>query len=420
MLKSRVSHQALAAAIATALLVFAAPTFAQDQSGGESAERPTPRTDRGSSRSADRSERRSSRGQDKVAEAPQEESRYPNATRQEPGLTASERLVKQLNALSEAYNAQDAATGVPIADELIANERANAYDKSMAALLAGQLLLNDDNTRASAYLQQAVEFGGLKNNDHFQSMLIIAQLQAQDDKYADALASLDRYLAESASNLPADQAMRGNMLYRLERYPEAVATLKPLVEGGGDVNPQWTQILMASYAAQGQTTEAAQLAEQIASSTPGDKQSQMNLAVSYLQTDQNDKAAAVLESLRASGQLTEAAEYRNLYAVYLNGDGKEREAIAVINEGLEKNILESDYQTLTALAQAYYFSDQIAPAIEAYKKAAPLAETGETYLNLAKILHQEGRTAEAQEAARQAIAKGLKSNTDAERILSQR
>lgn len=418
MLKSRVSHQALAAAIATALLVFAAPTMAQDEGGSEQSER-TERSDRSSrsARSSDRSERRNSRQQ---ARQQQEEARYPNASRQEPGVSASERLIKQLNALSDAYNAQDAAKALPLAEEIIANERANAYDKSMAALLAGQLLLNEDNARATAYLQQAIDFGGLKNNDHFQSMLIIAQLQAQEDQYAEALASLDRYLTESASTSPDDQALKGNLLYRLERYPEAIAVLKPLVEGGGEVNPQWTQILMASYAESGQSAEAAQLAEQIAANAPQDKQSQMNLAISYLQTDQNDKAAEVLERLRAAGQLTEESEYRNLYAVYLNGENKEREAIAVINEGLEKNILPADYRTLGALAQAYYFSDQIEPAIEAYRKAAPLAENGETYLNLAKILHQEGRSAEAKEAARQAIAKGLRSNTDAERILSSR
>ncbi|WP_101926941.1 MULTISPECIES: tetratricopeptide repeat protein [Luteimonas] len=408
-MKSRVSHQALAAAIATALLVFAAPTtFAQSEGGSQRSGTPAER----------RAERRAAREQAEAA--PQDEARYPNATRAEPGLAASERLVKQLNALSEAYNEQDAAKGLPLADALIANERANAYDKSMAALLAGQLLLNDDNARATTYLQQAIDFGGLKNNDHFQSMLIIAQLQAQEDQYTEALALLETYLAESGSTDPADQALKGNMLYRLERYPEAVATLKPLVDAGGEVNPQWTQILMASYAEQGQTAEAAQLAEQIAASAPGDKQSQMNLAVSYLQTDQNDKAAEVLERLRASGQLTEEAEYRNLYAVYINSDNKEREAIAVINEGMEKNILPADFRTLSALAQAYYFSDQIAPAIATYQKAAPLAENGETYLNLAKILHQEGRTAEAQAAARQAIDKGLRSNVDAERILSAR
>ncbi len=412
MSKSRMSQQALAAALTTALLAFAAPSmaFAQDEGGSDRSERSSR-----SARSADRSERRSSR------QAPQKaEALYPNSSRQEPGVSASQRLVKQLNTLSEANNASDAAKGLPVADEIIANGSANTYDKSMAALLAGQLLLNEDNDRAIAYLNQAIETGGLDNNNHFQAMLIVAQLQAQDDKYAEALATLDRYITESGSTDPKDQALKGNLLYRLERYPEAIATLKPLVDAGGEVDPQWQQILMASYAESGNSAEATRLAEQVAQATPGDKRSQVNLAVSYLQTDQNDKAIEVFERLRAAGQLTEESEYRNLYALYLNSENKEREAIAVINEGLQKNILKEDYRTMAALGQANYFSDQIEPAIAAWRKAAPLAENGDTYLNLARVLHQEGRADEAKEAARQAIAKGLKSNTDAERIISGR
>ncbi|MCD9007183.1 tetratricopeptide repeat protein [Luteimonas sp. XNQY3] len=415
MSKSRMSQQALAAALATALLAFAAPSMAlaQDEGGSDRSERSS-RADR-SSRSADRSERRSSR------QAPQKaEALYPNSTRQEPGVPASQRLIKQLNTLSEASNASDAAKGLPVADEILANSNANTYDKSMAALLAGQLLLNEDNDRAIAYLNQAIDTGGLDNNNHFQAMLIVAQLQAQEDTYDQALVSLDRYLTESGSTDPKDQALKGNLLYRLERYPEAIATLKLLVDAGGEVDPQWTQILMASYAESGNSAEATRLAEQIAQATPDDKRSQVNLAVSYLQTDQNDKAIKVFERLRASGQLTEESEYRNLYALYLNSENKEREAIAVINEGLQKNILKEDYRTMAALGQANYFSDQIEPAIAAWRKAAPLAENGDTYLNLARVLHQEGRAAEAKEAAQQAIAKGLKSNADAERIISGR
>ena len=48
-------------------------------------------------------------------------------------------------------------------------------------------------------------------------------------------------------------------------------------------------------------SNAARLAEQIASSTPDDKRSQLNLAATYLQTEQYDKAAAVYEALRARG-----------------------------------------------------------------------------------------------------------------------
>ncbi|MBR7514025.1 hypothetical protein KC219_28090, partial [Mycobacterium tuberculosis] len=41
-------------------------------------------------------------------------------------------------------------------------------------------------------------------------------------------------------------------------------------------------------------------------------------------------------------------------------------------------------------------------AIDAWQKAAPLSKDGETYLNLARVLHAEGRVPEAKQAAQQA------------------
>ena len=128
----------------------------------------------------------------------------------------------------------------------------------------------------------------------------------------------------------------------------------------------------------------------------------------------------MLEALRAKGELTEEREYRNLMASYLSMDDAQAKAIEIINEGLSKNILKPDYQTYVALAQAYYFGEpqQIDQAIGAYQKAAPLAPTGETWLNLSKLLANEGRLAEAKQAAQSALDKGVRNPDEAKRILA--
>ena len=131
-----------------------------------------------------------------------------------------------------------------------------------------------------------------------------------------------------------------------------------------------------------------------------------------------DKAAEVMEKLRAAGQLTEEREYRQLYVTYANMDGREKDVIAVINEGVQKGVLKQDYQTYVALAQSYYYSEQIPQAIDAWQKAAPLSKDGETYLNLARVLWQEGRVPEAKQAAQQALAKGVKKPEDARKIIN--
>lgn len=343
---------------------------------------------------------------------------YPAATRKDPGLRASSRIGPRINKVSEAHQAGDLAAAEAEAAEILGNDKANAYERAITLRLLADLLLDVDNERAKDYLRQTIELDGLANNEHYGSMLALAQIQMQEDDYTGALATLDRMLAETKSDKPEIQVLRGNALYRLERYDEAIAALEPVIKGNPDARADWTQLLMASYAESGRAGEATALAEQIASRTPDDKRAQLNLASVYLQTDDYPKAIAVYERLRQAGQLSDERDYRNLAALHLNTDNGERAAIEVINEGLAKGVLKGDYTTYSSLAQAYYFSDQYEKAIEAYRKAAPLDDDGGTYLNLAKVLANEGRTAESKAAAQQALDKGLPNPEEARKLLA--
>ncbi|MBD7924233.1 tetratricopeptide repeat protein [Xanthomonas sp. CFBP 8703] len=365
---------------------------------------------------SDRSEQRSSRKSKNEKAAVM----FPNATRQEPTGKPSAKLGSKLQKLIDTYNKGEDYAGVRTqADEILANSAANEYDKSIAAQLAAQAAYNlDDSKAAKQYLQQAIQFNGLDNNGHFQSMLMLAQLQLQDDETAAGLASLDKFLAESKSTRPEDLILKGQALYQTERYQEAIPVLQQAIAASPQPKDSWNQLLMASYAAAGQTGEAVKAAEALAAKTPNDKKAQLNLASMYMQADQMDKAAAVMDKLRAAGQLTDEKEYKQLYSIYANTDKKEKDVISVINEGLQKGILKPDYQTYLALAQSYYYTDQVPQAIENWQKAAPLSKDGETYLNLAKVLHQEGRIPEAKQAAQQALAKGVKKPEDAKKIIN--
>lgn len=344
--------------------------------------------------------------------------RYPDASRTSPSEGASSRMAQRLNRLNSAMEDDDYAGVIEQAEDILEQARANDYDKAYASNMAAHASYNlDDVEGAKRYTSQAIELDALDNNNHFQAMLMLAQLRAQDDETEPALQMLDRYLEESGSTEASDLALRGQLLYNAERFEEAIPALREAIEAADEPHTSWTQALMASYAETGRDAEATAVAEQIASSAPDDKRSQVNLASMYLQMDQVDKAVEVMERLRAAGQLSEDREYRNLMAMHLNRDGGEAAAIEVINDGLEKGILEQNHQTYLALAQAYYFSDQVEPAIEAYRQAAPLADDGETWLNLARVLYGEGRESEAADAARQALQKGVGNPQDANRII---
>lgn len=405
--------------LAAALVAMAATTtaplaFAQSSEAEENAT-----AGEGRAASARAARGRANARSKPAAEQAKKAETYPDATRKAPDARASAKGTTKLQKMMKLYDDAKGAEARAVAEQVVADDKSNAYERAFAAQIAAQIAYeSEDPNAAIGFLEKALSFNGLDNNGHYSAMLMLAQLQLQAAKYNEALATFDRFFAETKSAEPEHLVLKGNALYRLERYPEAITVLRQAIEGNPDVRPDWQQLLMATYAASGQAGEAAKLAEAVAAKTPADKRAQLNLAATYLQTNDFAKAAAVFERLRAAGQLTEDREYRNLYAAYLNIEGKEREAAAVIDEGLKKGVLKGDFQTHLALAQAYYFSEQMPQAIEAYRKAAPLDDDGETYLNLARALWAADRVAEAKEAARQAITKGVKKPDDAKRIIA--
>lgn len=363
---------------------------------------------------------RSSERQGRKSKAAKPEVMYPEATRTEPKVKTSSKLSSKLQKLIDTYNkGEDYAAVRTQSDAILATAAANEADKALAAQLAAQAAYNlEDTAGAKQYLQQAIDFNGLDNNGHYQSMLMLSQLQLQDEQYPEGLATLDKYLTETKSQRAEDLILKGQALYQSERYAEAIPVIKQAIAATPESKDSWSQLLMAAYNEAGQTGEAVATAEALANKSPNDKKAQINLASMYMQADQMDKAAAVMDKLRAAGLLTEEREYKQLYSIYANTENKEKDVIAVINEGIEKGILKPDYQTYLALAQSYYYSDQIQQAIENWQKAAPLSKDGETYLNLAKVLHSENRIAEAKQAAQQALAKGVKKPEEAKKIIN--
>lgn len=344
---------------------------------------------------------------------------FPDATREEPDALVSKRFAKKIDAMIDLAGEDNQDEAIAAAQAIVDAPKANAYERALALQAIGYAWLDkDDYVKGIEYLQKALDANGLPNDQHYQIMFQVAQMQMAEEQYPEALLSIDRMLGETKSSKPDYLATKGNILYRMERFPEAVAVLKQAIATSDKPQQSWSQLLMASYFDMEQPGEAAKIAEELLLKNPDDPTLLLNTASIYLQADQMDKAAALLSGAKNRGLLVREQDYQQLYRVYASMDGKENETIAVINEGLEKGILKPNAEVYTALAQSYYYTDRPSEAIEAYKKGAPLAADGEVALNLARVLLSEGRAAEARQAAQQALAKGLKDPKDANNIIA--
>ena len=367
----------VALTLALGLLVAAPMAAAQD-----------PATTRTKSMREQRAERLAElgKGKEEAKQAEQKPALFPNATRVAPEAKASGKMVKNLQALQDLYEKQDMAGVIAKAEEVAAMPAAGAYEKSYAYSLAGNAAADmDDQAKAADYFAKAIAANGLDNDSHFNTMYNLAVIQYGNDKYAEALATIDRFLAETKSETPAHQGFRAGVLANLDRNDEAAAIYKGLV-----------------------------------AKNPTDKRVLMNAVAALQGADKFDQANLLLEDAYKRGMLTETRELRALYIGYMNAQ-RWADAQKVIEDGVAKGVLQSgpdlarDYQVL---AQNAYVDDKVALAIELYGRAAPMAADGEAYLNLAKVLEYSGKKTEAKAAAQKALDKGVKKPDEAQGILS--
>ncbi|QNN45266.1 hypothetical protein H9L17_08425 [Thermomonas brevis] len=336
----------------------------------------------------ERARRRAELGkQDKQDQAETQPALYPNATRQQPEETqVSPKLIKHLQDMQARYEKDDWTGVIAKAEEIAAMPTANAYDKSFAYSMAGNAAANlDDQNKAAGFFAKAIESNGLDNNSHYSTMYNLVVIQYGEEKYADALATLNKFLAETKSEKPEHLGLRAGILANLDRNDEAAAIYKDLI-----------------------------------AKNPDDKRILMNGVAALQGADKFDEANVLMEGAYKRGMLTEPRELRALYVGYMNSQRWD-DAQKVIEDGIAKGILQAgpdlarDYQVL---AQNAYMDDKIPLAIALYSKAAPMAADGEAYLNLAKVLDYAGKKAEAKAAAKKALEKGVKKPEDANRILA--
>lgn len=355
--------------------------------------------------------RKKDKDEDKV------EALYPNATRVDPEIKTARRAQKKLQELYELSQEEDTAKTIEAAEAMLVNKQAGAYERALAAQILGIARIDtDDYPGAMAAFERALQEDGLPNNQHFQIMYQIGQLHMSEETYEQALVWLDRFIAETKTDKPEHIAMRGNALYRLERYDEAEVALKSAIAASEKPDNSWYQLLMATYFETEQLEKAAGIAEEQLAKNPDDRALIRNLAAIYLNADMNEQAITVLEGAKARGLLTEERDYRQLYQLYHYAE-KEPLAIATIEEGLSQGILKEGLEVYRALGEANYFGERIPQAIEAYKKAVPFAQDGEVSLMLARILAEEERWAETKTAVKEALAKGVKRKGDAYIVL---
>lgn len=351
--------------------------------------------------------------------AQKKENEFPNATRKEPKLSISESNSKKINKAYEHLDEGEDAKAREILEAILANDRSSSYEKALCLQGISQVLYNEDDIAGAIESnEKAIATDGLDNKSHFNLVYQVAQMNLMDERYDAALAAIESWFTLTGTETADAWALKGNALYRLERFPESSVALKKSISLSTEPSDTVYQILIASYYDAENYTEAAKAAEEVLARDPTKKTVARQLASIYIELEQGPKAIEVLEAAKSRGLLTDASDLRQLFQLY-NYVDRPAEAARTINEGLAAGILKEDYETLKGLGDSWVLTAQSAEdesaaqresfdkSIEAYGRASAVAKDGEVDFMRGQILVAEReRYAEGKAALEQALSRG--------------
>ena len=349
-----------------------------------------------------------------AADKKKEETKYPNATRSAPKTDLSSAADQKM--LQEGLDELNSGDDEKATQQLqkVLDSSKSKYAKGVALLGLANLKFNgSDYAGAIAYYKQMFELNSVSNDQYYDSMYNMAAAYVQSEKYQEALDEIKQWREQGKRETADSYALEGNIYYRLQKYPEAIAAIKKAQSMTNEPKDSWNSILMASLSESGQGGQAGQILDDELKKDPKNKGLIHNALVVYVQNNQYDKALPLLDNERKSGLLTEEKDYTESARFYANiAQGGDKPNVAVngaelLQEGMTKNIVKPTVENYKLQGDLYMIAQQNDKALASYGKASPLATNGDIDYTRAQIIGAEQNWAEAKTVAEKAIQRGV-------------
>ncbi len=343
-----------------------------------------------------------------------DKSHYPNATRAEPKTDLKPADQKPLQDGLNALNAGDDAKAQQLLQNVLDTSKSK-YAQGIALEGLANLKFNAADYKGSIEsYKKLLELNSVPNDAYFDSMFNLVNAYMGDEQYQAAADQLKTWREQGKRETPDSYAIEGNIDYRMKKYPEAIAAIKKAQSMTDKPKDSWNSILMASYAESGQGSQASGVIDQELAKDPNNKKLIQNALVVYAQSNETDKALALLDRANSQNLLTEESDYLNAARIYANvaqstdtGPTNGLKGANLLQQGLSKGTVKASADNYKLLGDSFMIAGENDKALDAYNKAAPLATNGDIDYRRAQVMGAAQDFAGAKVAVQKAISRGV-------------
>jgi tetratricopeptide (TPR) repeat protein len=309
-----------------------------------------------------------------------------------------------LNAAIELMNAEDYA-GAQAKLDTLRLDRLSPYERGTAERIMFSISYSQEKfDEARQHLQNAIDSGGLNQQQIDEARYQSAQLYMQEEKWREGAAALEEWFKTAATPNSAAYYLLAVAYYQLEDFQRALPPAQKAVElmDKSKPNESWLSMLSALHLQREEYREAIPVLQQLIAAAPSKKTYWMQLSSVYGQMEDYPNALAVMQLAHSAGLVTEDAEVRRLADLLLFNEVPYRGA-QVLEAAIEKKIVTLDEKLYEKLANCWIAAQEFDKSLAPLARAAELAANGDTYIRLGEVQVQR----EDWDAAIAAVQRGV-------------
>ncbi|MFW7377726.1 MAG: tetratricopeptide repeat protein [Oligoflexus sp.] len=264
---------------------------------------------------------------------------------------------------------------------------------------------NDNFAKAAEYFQKCLDLKALPLQPTLSTMYSLAQVNAAQEKYLEAVPLLQDYLYNRDPPHADAYFFYGQILAQLNARLEAVKQVERAIELNPEPREPWYRLLAALYYEQKNYPKAIVALTSLLNINPDKKEYWQQLSSIYVATNQDDKALATLEVAYKKDFLDEERDLLQLVRLSLFR-GVPYKAGVYLEKAIEQGIVEKNKKHYELLADSWIRAQEVDRALAALSLAAPLADDGSVFVRQGQLYLEKEQWQESVKSLEAGIKKG--------------
>lgn len=339
---------------------------------------------------------------------------------------ASKDVYEALNEAQKLMDKEDYDAALEVVNEVAEDmEDRSSYDRVLINQLYGYIYSSQEQYgRAIKYFEAMVAEEeippGLRND----TLYNLGQLYMIEERYQESIETLRRWFKVAKNPQPNGYFLLAQAHMQQEDYKAALepaeqgmevakanlardrkaAKKKPKVEAPDPIRENWYQILLSLYFQTNQYEDAIGILRELLNLYPK-RDYWLQLQSAFFELGREWDQLGAMEAAYRQDLLIRSGEYENLAQLYMYHNIPIK-GVWVMEDGMERGIVEGNADTWELLANAYYNAKETEESVEPLRRAAKLTEDGNLYVRLGQSLMDLAQWDAAATAFQNALDKG--------------